>query len=83
MNGDEEIFCDDSSRADMMKRVFKGRMIPLIIIFFCVIIPQIYMQSHLDGVFFNIFTGVFIALGIIYLVLFILLGIQFFKYWKL
>ena len=28
----EEIFCDDESRLDMMKRVFKGRIIPLIIL---------------------------------------------------
>ena len=27
----EEIFCDDASRLDMMKRVFRGRIIPLII----------------------------------------------------
>ena len=34
MDGEEEIFCDDASRADMMRRVFKGRMIPLFIVFF-------------------------------------------------
>lgn len=33
MNGDEEIFCDDASRLDMIKRVFKGRIIPLICLF--------------------------------------------------
>jgi len=38
--GDEnpEIFCDDASRLDMMYRVFRGRIIPLIIIFALVII---------------------------------------------
>jgi hypothetical protein len=30
MNGDEEIFCDDASRAAMMGRVFKGSLLPLI-----------------------------------------------------
>lgn len=45
-NQDEEIFCDDVSRLDMMNRVFKGRMIPLIIIFIAVIIPQLFIQSH-------------------------------------
>ena len=25
MGGDEEIFCDDSSRVEMMERIFKGR----------------------------------------------------------
>lgn len=30
----EEIFCDDESRLQMMQRVLKGRMLPLLIIFF-------------------------------------------------
>ena len=33
MNGEEEIFCDNASRLDMMKRVFQGRVIPLIFFF--------------------------------------------------
>lgn len=36
----EEIFCDDESRLQMMKRVLKGRMLPMLIIFFCVLLPQ-------------------------------------------
>lgn len=33
MNGDEEIFCDDQSRFDMVERIFKGRLIPLLVLF--------------------------------------------------
>lgn len=29
---DEEIFCDDISRLDMVKRIFWGRVVPLIVI---------------------------------------------------
>lgn len=36
----EEIFCDDESRLQMMQRVLKGRMLPLLIIFFLVLLPQ-------------------------------------------
>lgn len=50
MDGAEEIFCDDASRLDMMKRVFKQRMTPLLCIFFLVIIPQIYIQSHVNHI---------------------------------
>ena len=82
MNGDEEIFCDDASRMDMMKRVFRGRIIPLVVIFFCVILPQIYMQSHLNGGLGSVLTGVFVVLGILYLVLFSVFGIHFWKYWR-
>ena len=43
MNGDEEIFCDDASRLQMMERVFKGKVLPLIILFSCVLIPQLIL----------------------------------------
>lgn len=38
---DEGIFCDDESRWDMMKRIFRGRMIPLIVLFFLTILPTL------------------------------------------
>ena len=40
MNGEEEIFCDEASRMEMMNRVFKGRLTPLIVIFCCCLLPQ-------------------------------------------
>lgn len=72
---EEEIFCDDASRLDMMKRVFTGRMTPLLIIFFFVIIPQIILQSRIHapanhsvavlfGIFFVIYLGIFISFAI-------------------
>ena len=42
MEGDEEIFCDDESRLQMLERVFKGRMIPLLIIFGCILLPMFF-----------------------------------------
>ena len=36
----EEIFCDDESRLQMMDRVLKGRMLPLLVIFFALLLPQ-------------------------------------------
>lgn len=83
MNGSEEIFCDDSSRLDFMKRVFKGRISLLLIIFFVTILPQIYIQSQSDDLFGRVLKGVFIVLGIIYLVIFLVFGVQYLKYIKL
>lgn len=40
MNGEEEIFCDDSSRLAMMERVYKGRLVPLLVVFFSLLLPQ-------------------------------------------
>jgi hypothetical protein len=36
----EEIFCDEESRFQMMERVIKGRMLPLLVIFFATLLPQ-------------------------------------------
>ncbi len=78
-NGDEEIFCDDQSRADMISRVFKGRVVPLIIIFFAIILPNLFQQSYLGN---PVLTGVFTALLVLYIVLLVGFGLKFFEYWK-
>lgn len=39
MDGAEEIFCDESSRLQMLERVFRGRMIPLLALFLAVLLP--------------------------------------------
>ena len=36
----EEIFCDEESRLRMMQRVIKGRMLPLLVVFFAFLLPQ-------------------------------------------
>ena len=40
MNGDEKIFCDENSRIEMMERVYKGRLVPLLVIFSACLLPQ-------------------------------------------
>lgn len=79
---EEEIFCDDASRLDMMKRVFKGRMIPLACIFFLIILPNIYIQSHINTLANHILSGAFVVLLLLYIILFLWFGIQFWQYWK-
>ena len=73
MNGDEEIFCDDASRMDFINRVFKGRMLPLLAIFFCLIIPQMFLAAGSAA------RGVFIVLGVIYLIIFSVFAFQYCK----
>ena len=77
----EEIFCDDSSRLDMMKRVFRGKIIPLIIIFAAVIIPQLIMNTAGNsggGLYQNIFSFIFLGLAILYLVIFSMTAVHFY-----
>lgn len=78
----EEIFCDDASRLDMMKRVFAGRMIPLLIIFFLVIIPQIIMQIQIDASFNRGLMVLFGIMFVLYLSMFVSFAIPFWKYYK-
>ena len=40
----EEIFCDDASRLQMMERVLKGRLLPLLVIFLCCLLPQFLLN---------------------------------------
>lgn len=44
MKGDEEIFCDNESKLQMMERVLKGRMTPLLVIFACCLLPQFFIH---------------------------------------
>ena len=75
----EEIFCDDDSRLDMMKRVFRRRIIPLIGVLFLIILPELYLQSRFDTVYHHILFIVFCLFLILYLVL---LAIFFYQFWN-
>ena len=77
MVGEEKIFCDDASRMDMIERVFKGRMIPLFVIFFAVIIPQFFIQISMDSLANKVLAGVFLTMFILYFVLFVQFGMQY------
>lgn len=79
---EEEIFCDDASRLDMMKRVFKGRMIPLLTIFFLIIIPRIIQQSFFNTPFSHGLMILFYSMFVIYLGMFISFVIPYWKYYK-
>ena len=62
MNGDEEIFCDDSSRLAMLERVYKGRLLPLLIIFCAVILPQFVLHMRNGRFWLAIFMGTILAI---------------------
>lgn len=62
MNGYEEIFSDDNSRLAMMERVYKGRLLPLLIIFSIVLLPM-FIMSLADGQYaMSVFYGIMIVL---------------------
>lgn len=77
---DEGIFCDDNSRLEMIQRVFRGRMIPLLIIFFLILIPNLFLQYSNDGI--GIMFWLFTVLFVMYLIIFVQFGIQYYHYRK-
>lgn len=77
MDENEEIFCDDASRADMMRRVFRGRMIPLFLVFFLLILPNLWSQFQNDTLEGRILSGLFLLLFLIYLSVFVSFGLRF------
>lgn len=77
MNGPEEIFCDDASRLEMMKRVFRGRITPLIILFFLVIIPQLFMNFSRGNAPFLLFFEIMLVL---YTAIFVKFAIQYYQF---
>lgn len=79
MKDEEEIFCDDSSKLDMIKRVFKGRMIPLLTIFFLLILPQLFLQLLQGNTISRFIFCLYVFLFALYLWIFISFGIQYRK----
>ena len=79
MHGHEEIFCDDASRIDMMKRIFKGSIIPLLYVFFLIILiilPKMWLQNTFETLESRIMLGIYIALFALYMFVFISFGVQ-------
>ena len=70
MNGEEEIFNDNMSKIEMLDRVYKGRMVPLIVVFFCLICPQLIMRITGSGTENTVFLIIFGLMFILYLMIF-------------
>lgn len=81
----EEIFCDDASRLDMMKRVFKGRIIPLIILFVCVVLPQLFVNTlgyGGGGIIQDVLSITLLLIAVLYLAIFSRMAYWFYQYEK-
>ena len=44
MDMEEEIFCDEESRLAMLERVYKGRLLPMLVIFSACLLPQFILN---------------------------------------
>lgn len=80
--GDEEIFCDDESRIEMMKRVLRGRMLPLACVFFLLILPNLFYWGHGDTLYERVWYVIFWILCAVYLIVFASFVLQFWQCWR-
>lgn len=77
---DCEIFSDNQSRIDMIDHVLKTRLLPLMILFLCCVLPNLIRSIENSDSLATVFTVFFAVLTLLYLYLFIYCGL---KLWKL
>lgn len=78
MQAEEEIFNDDASKLDMLERVYKGRMVPLLAIFFAVICPQLIIQSSNNyGLASDIIFVTYCVMFALYVYIFVRCGVMY------
>ena len=72
MNGEEEIFCDEQSRYEMMNRVYKGRLVPLLVLFCALLVPQFLLntlvyKNYGVATMYGVILGLYIAIFVLFL----------------
>ena len=78
---EKSIFCDDASRLDMMKRIALGRLLPLFALFACIVLPRFWTQlSDLNK--HPVISFTYIALFVLYCVIFLVYGIRYYTFKK-
>ena len=61
MEKEENIFCDDQSRLELLNRIFRGRIIPLMLIFVTMLLNGfLNMDNTAMTIFFAILTGIYV-----------------------
>ncbi|MCI8376384.1 MAG: DUF2812 domain-containing protein [Lachnospiraceae bacterium] len=73
---EKEIFSDDSSRINMVNHILKTRMLPLVCVFFCCLLPQFINSMEENNPFADAVTMIFAILLLIYLYLFLHCGLK-------
>ena len=76
MKEEEEIFCDDSSRLEMLTRVYKGRLLPLLVIFSACLMPQFVLNLANGHVFLSLLMG---SIMLVYVAVFAHCAIHYYR----
>lgn len=78
MVGVEEIFSDNTSRAELLGRIWKWRMIPIFAVFFGCVLPQIHKSFSGETPWDAVFVFCCVLL-LVYLWLILHVGVKFFR----
>lgn len=71
---DTEIFSDNTSRVDLVNHLLRTRMLPLLIVFFCCLLPNFFRSMETGYPMTDALTVFFMLLILLYLYLFVHCG---------
>lgn len=71
---DEELFSDNESRLHLIGHVIKTRLFPLLIFFFCCIVPNLVRSVNGHGPEEKVLTVIFCLLAVLYIYLIVHCG---------
>lgn len=77
---DGEIFSDNESRPGLISHVIKTRLLPIMVIFLCCVLPNFFRSMETNDLFADVFTVFFGVVALLELYLVIYCGL---KLWKL
>lgn len=79
---DAEIFCDDESRLDMLKRIFRGRLVIALVLLFSTVIPQFIINviRATETKDYAVLMILYYSALLLYMVLFLTFGLRYFKF---
>ena len=66
---EQSIFTDDESKIEMIDKIFKRRMLPIMIIFFAVLVPNMTYSINFDSSVSVVLSVIFLLLMVLYIVL--------------
>lgn len=67
---DDEILSDNQSRIEMLERIFRRKMIPILVIFLCCVVPQVFrvpLVASVSNIAAIILYGIFVVLAFLYI----------------
>ena len=71
-----EIFSDDESKLDMIKYLMLTRLLPLLIIFFAVLVPGIGRLRLTEGFIVILSFIIYVLAGVLYIYVFVRVGLR-------